>query len=282
MTGFSSANWVFLRALAVVAGATLLTVPLAATPIATGSDGLSVFSPGNGSLTYQVVTNNGGAGITSQGFVPGGNPATFASTVTGSMTLDNILSPGYTVNSATLDLTVLSSLTAGSVSTFYNCTGSGDCAAYVHDHPTITPNAPAAQVAITVISTSGTTYTWNYQVSSSSPFQLNLATANPDFLTDLSNGQDLSISWTQTQTFQLTGSYATPTGQNKCKNCTLTFHYDGLSRSTTVQASVNGTVTGPLDPPDPTNPVPEPSTGLLLGLGLIATTATLRRKFFPR
>lgn len=286
MTGSSSAKGKFVRAFAVAVGAALLAVPLAATPIATGPDGVNVFAPGGGSLTYRVVMNEHGHNVSTQGFVPGGRTATFTSTIAGSMTLDNLLAPGYTVDSATLDLTVLSSVTAGAVSSFYQCTvGSGtDCTTYTHGHPTISVSgSQATHTDITVVSTSGTTYTWNHQVNSSSPFQLNLATADPDFLTDLSNGQDLSIYWTQT--IRLTGSYPHSTGNNRCHNCTLTFHYDGLSRSTTVKASVNGTVTAPPKPPEPpqvSNPVPEPSTGLLLGLGLIATSATLRRKLIRR
>ncbi len=252
-----------------------VALPLAATPIATGPDGFSSFEPG--SLIYQVVINHGGAGVQTQGFVPGGNPAIFTSLVAGTMTLDNILAPGATVTAATLDLMVLASLTPGAITSFYTCDGA-DCGDYTHAQPTITVGAyPATHTTITVISTSGTTYTWNYQVPSSSPFQLNLTTADPGFLTDLSNGDDLTVNWTQT--VQLTGTYPQPTGQNKCSNCTLTFHYDGLSRSTTVQASVNGTVE---DGPPPPNPVPEPATGLLVGLGIMVTTATLRRRIFPR
>ncbi len=270
MTGITTSKWTF----ALVLGFALAAVPLAATPIATGPNGLDTLIPGGGSLTYQVVMNNGGAGA-SGSFVPGGTPATFTST--GTMLLGNVLAPGSTVTSATLDLTVLSSLTAGAVSDFYECTGAA-CGSYVHVDPSITVGAyPATHTTITVVSTSGTTYTWNHQVTSSSPFQLDLATADPNFLTDLSNGLGLNISWTQS--LQLTGSYPQPTGQNKCSNCTLTFHYDGLSRSTTVQASVDGDVTGP---PDPPNPIPEPSTGLLLGLGIMAMAATLRRRISPR
>jgi hypothetical protein len=251
----------------------LAAVPLAATPIATGPDGLNTLVPGGGSLTYQVVMSSGISlfpSISSQGFV---GPATFTST--GTMALSNLLTPGSTVTSAVLDLTVLSSLTQGSVTGYYNCSGGSlACVLYGPSQPTITVGS--AYTTVTVVSTSGTTYTWNHQVTSSSPFQLNLATADPSFLADLSNGLDLNISWTQT--VQLSGSYPSPTFLSQCPNCTLTFHYDGLSRSTTVQASVNGDVTGP---PDPTA-TPEPSTGLLLGLGIIGMAGTLRRKLYPR
>lgn len=276
MTGMTTSKWTFAFALwgALSAG------PLAATPIATGPDGLNAFMPGGGSLTYQVVMNNGGAGVASEGFVPGGTPATFTSTTAGTMVLSNILATGSSVTSAMLDLAVIETLTSGAASDFFGCVGD-DCTTYVHGHPTFTVgDYPATHTTITVVSTSGTTYTWNYQVTSSSPFQLDLATADPDFLTDLANGMDLNISWTQT--IQLSGVYnpvGLPPGRDKCKNCTLTFHYDGLTRSTVVQASVNGDVTGPEDPP---SPIPEPSTGLLLGLGIMAMAATLRRRISPR
>jgi hypothetical protein len=272
MAGCTSSKWI-----CVVLYIGLAALPLAATPIATGPDGLDIFSPGSGSLTYQVVINNGGAGVQFEGFVPGGNPASFTSLVAGSMTLNNILSAGSTVSAAVLDLAVLNSLTPGAISDYYLCSGA-ECGSYVHDHPTITVAAyPATHTTITVISAGGVTYTWNYQVTSSSPFQLDLGTADPDFLTALSNGEDLTINWTQS--IQLSGTYPQPTGSNKCRNCTLTFHYDGLSRSTLVQAGVNGTVS---EPPPPPNGVPEPSSGLLLGLGLIVTGAVVRRKILPR
>lgn len=242
----------------------LASLPLGAAPIAVGS-ATELFDY---TAQFQVVTNNGGQvsnptpTFLDEG-ATAGNPSTVAITSPlYSLTLSNLLTPGSTVTDATLLLTIDTLLTPGETS-LASCQGTG-CDNF---------NLPLVQsdmysTVITVASISGTTYTWNYQMNSGSA-SLDLLAANPNFAADLAAGDDLTISWTQTVT--LSAQYTPPTGgDNKCRNCTLLFDIP-FNAQTSVNATVNAGFTDP-------NPVPEPSTGLLLGLGIIVTAATLRRK----
>ncbi len=270
MTGTTTSKWTFAFALCLA----LAAMPLAATPIGFGSTS-EIF---NGVADFQVVTNHGGevsADLTT--FLnPGavaGNPSTVVITSTPYYLplSNNGLALGSTISAATLILSIDTLLTPGA-SSLYTCEGTG-CGNYTL--PLI--QSDTYSTVLTVVSTSGTTYTWNYQMNSGSA-SLNLLTANPDFADDLAGGDNLTIAWTQTVT--LSGEYTPPSGgaSSKCRDCTLVFRTP-LSGRTNVSGTVDATFT---EPPDPPNPVPEPSTGLLLGLGIMAMAATLRRRISPR
>ncbi|MGE5568720.1 MAG: PEP-CTERM sorting domain-containing protein [Rhodospirillales bacterium] len=252
-------KWIFAPALVIA----LASLPLGATPIAAGS-ATELFDY---TATFQVVTNPGGQLNTQPTFVDGatplGNPVTITSP-SYTLTLSNLLTPGSTLTDATLLLTIDTLLTPVAPS-LASCQGT-NCDKYTL--PLV--QSDMYSTVITVASTSGTTYTWNYQASSGSG-SLNLLTANPGFAADLAAGDDLTISWTQTVT--LSAQYTPPDGgaNDRCRNCTLLFNIP-FKAQTSLSATVDAGFT------EPPNPVPEPSTGLLLGLGIMVTAATLRRK----
>jgi len=251
-------KWMFAPALVIA----LASLPLGATPIAVGSASETF----DYTAVFQVVTNPGGQISGTPTFLDGttalGNPVTFTSPEY-TLTLSNLLTPGSTITDATLLLQIDTLLTPGTIA-LASCQGTG-CENYTL--PLVQSDMFAT--VITVASTSGTTYTWNYPASSGWA-SLNLLTANPDFAADLAAGRDLTISWTQTVT--LSAQYTVPHGgaNDRCRNCTLLFNIP-FTAQTNLSATVESASVEP-------NPIPEPSTGLLLGLGIIVTAATLRRK----
>lgn len=256
---------------------------------ASGTGSLAL-SGTNAAFHFHTGPGKGGKALASQEYIVNG-------VAQGSTSVNYVSSPysysfstgiaaGSTVTSATLDFASLVQqalvLSAPALDTVNSSSpgcpgglvtsGSGNCRA---DPLTVGVGSSAFYLKSIQIGTAS--YIWSGAGTPvSSLGQVNLATLNVNFLSQLGGGQQITITWAQAAA--LTGYLGTAPGavlndNMLCKNCTVYYNVTSSATQNSRLTSTFNAIYNPYVLPQ----VPEPSTYALMGAGLIGLALLSRR-----
>ena len=248
---------------------------------ASGTGSLTLSST-NAVFHFHTGPAKGGKALASQEYIVNGvaQGSTSVNYVSSpySYTFSTGIPAGSTVTSATLDFAslvqqvlALSAPTLDTVnSSSPDCpgglatSGSGNCRA-----DPLTVGVGSSTFYLKSIQIGTASYIWSGAGTLvSSLGQVNLATLNANFLSQLGGGQQITITWSQAAA--LTGYLGSAPGavlndNMLCKNCTVYYNVTSSATQNSRLTSTFNAIYNPYVPPQ----VPEPSTYALMGAGLI-------------